>query len=119
MKTLDLNECAEYLKIERTHALTLAGSGVLPGAKIGRSWVFLEEDLVEYLRTEVRKQMRERQVKTATKETLAESIARNPPMVTMVSPRAAARAAKKRPRIDLSGYNDDGTPKTLSELTQA
>lgn len=60
MKTLNLRECAEFLKIEPTHTLTLAGNGVLPAAKIGRSLVFLKEDLPHYLRTEVRKQMRER-----------------------------------------------------------
>ena len=113
MKTLDLTECAEFLKIERTHALNLAGTGVLPGAKIGRSWVFLEEDLVDYLRTEARKQMRDRQVKAVTEDELAASAVRNTPL--MVSPRAAARKAGKKPRIDLSGYNDDGTPKMLIE----
>jgi hypothetical protein len=77
--------------------------------------VFLEEDIVEYLRAEARKQMRERQVRALTDEDLAASVARTPAM-TMVSPRAAARSAGKKPRIDLSGFNDDGTPKKLSEL---
>lgn len=116
MKTLNLRECAEFLKIERSRALNLAGSGVLPGAKIGRSWVFLEEDLVDYLRTEVRKQMRERLARKSVDDQLEAPAICNPSAPMMVSPRAAARAARKRPRIDLSAYNDDGTPKTLSEL---
>lgn len=62
MRTLDIMECAEFLKIERTHALKLAGDGTLPGAKIGKSWVFLEDDLADYLRAQVRLQARQRAV---------------------------------------------------------
>ena len=61
MRTLNLFECAEFLNIERTYALKLAGAGKLPGAKIGRAWVFLEDDLVEFLRAQVRDQMLQRQ----------------------------------------------------------
>lgn len=61
--TLNINECAEFLKIKRTFALELAGSGKLPGAKIGRTWVFLQNDLVEYLRSEASRQQSERQDK--------------------------------------------------------
>lgn len=117
MRTLDIVECAEFLKIERTHALTLAGNGTLPGAKIGRSWVFLEDDLVEYLRAEARKQMRERQVKTTVESDLSAAAERIPAMV--MSPRAAAKRGPKRQRMDLSAFNEDGTPKTLAELAAA
>lgn len=114
MKTLDLIEAADFLKCERSHTLSLAGAGQLPGAKIGRSWVFLEEDLAEYLRAEVRRQMRERQVEAVVMDGLSASAARTPPMV--VSPRAAGRGSKKGQRFDLSGFNEDGTPKLLNEL---
>ena len=60
MKTLDIAECAEFLKINSTTASELAASGELPGAKIGRAWVFLLDDLVEYLRAEVRRQQAKR-----------------------------------------------------------
>jgi Helix-turn-helix domain len=61
MKTLDIDQCAEFLKINITAATEMAAVGELPGARIGRAWVFLEEDLVEYVRTQVRYQRRERQ----------------------------------------------------------
>ncbi len=61
MKTLDIDECAEFLKVNDTTVFAMAGSGELPGARIGSAWVFLEDDLVEYLRTQVRCQRRERQ----------------------------------------------------------
>ena len=63
MRTFDIDECAVFLNINRTTASELAASGVLPGAKIGRAWVFLEDDMVEYLRAEVRKQQHERYIK--------------------------------------------------------
>ncbi len=60
MKTYDINEAAEFLKIDRSTALELVGAGDIPGAKIGRAWVFLEVDLVEYLRDKVRRQTDQR-----------------------------------------------------------
>lgn len=50
MRTFNVDECAQFLKIHRTTVLELAGKGELPGAKIGRAWVFLEDDLVAYVR---------------------------------------------------------------------
>jgi excisionase family DNA binding protein len=56
MRTYDIHEAADFLKIDRSTALDLAGTGELPGAKIGRAWVFLEADLVAYLQDRVRQQ---------------------------------------------------------------
>lgn len=64
-RTFDLEQAARFLKINKCTAGELAASGKLPGAKIGRAWVFLEQDLVDWLREEVRKQQRQR---LATKE---------------------------------------------------
>lgn len=61
MKTFDIDECAEFLKINRTAASEMAATGDLPGARIGTAWIFLEDDLVEYLRTLIRHQRRDRQ----------------------------------------------------------
>ena len=59
-KTLDIEECAALLKVNRTTALELAGKGIVPGAKIGRAWVFIEDDVLNYLRLEVERQAVER-----------------------------------------------------------
>ncbi len=61
MRTLDIDECAEFLKINSDIASEMAVSGELAGARIGRACVFLEEDLVEYVRIQVRSQRRQRQ----------------------------------------------------------
>ena len=48
MKTFDLEECADYLKVNPTTVQGLAAQGKIPGAKIGRAWVFMEEDVADY-----------------------------------------------------------------------
>ena len=50
METLTLSEAAEFLKVHPQTLRQRAKSGEIPGAKVGRSWVFLEEDLVRVIR---------------------------------------------------------------------
>ncbi|WP_059415529.1 helix-turn-helix domain-containing protein [Cupriavidus basilensis] len=64
MRTLDTNECAEFLKVCRETVLRLAQAGEIYGARIGHAWVFMEDDLVEYLRRESRRQTSERQTQS-------------------------------------------------------
>lgn len=64
-RTLDLTEAADFLKIDRTTMLKKAGDGEIPGAQIGRAWVFLEDDLIGYLRAQAADQMRRRQESAA------------------------------------------------------
>ena len=63
MKTYDINEAADFLKIDRSTALELANLGTLPGAKVGRAWVFMEDELVAYLRDVTRKQTQARRAR--------------------------------------------------------
>lgn len=74
MKTYDTQEAADYLKTSTTIIYELAGRGELRGAKIAKRWVFLEDDLVAYLRAQADAQISER---------LAE---RNIPRAIRVSP---------------------------------
>ena len=39
-RTLDLHEAADFLKISESTAQEMAANGEIPGAKIGRAWVF-------------------------------------------------------------------------------
>jgi excisionase family DNA binding protein len=71
MATFGIEEAADFLRIERVYALKLAGQGILPGAKIGKAWVFLEEDLRDYLRNEVKRQQMLRREPTQDEATPA------------------------------------------------
>lgn len=74
MKTFDIHEVAEFLKVDRSTALDLAATGELPGAKVGRAWVFLETDLVAYLEDKVRYQTMERREEMSNKSQRAENL---------------------------------------------
>jgi excisionase family DNA binding protein len=50
MKTLDLQEAAQFLRLHPDTLRRRALAGEIPGAKPGKLWVFLEEDLAAYLR---------------------------------------------------------------------
>jgi hypothetical protein len=102
MRTLNINECAEFLKINVTTASELAAGGTLPGAKIGRAWVFLEDDLVDYLRAEVRRQQGLRRGTQSEPES-AKSLTRVDQVATFPAVRRKRRQTRS-PLPDLSKY---------------
>ncbi|WP_298193754.1 helix-turn-helix domain-containing protein [Metallibacterium sp.] len=51
MKTLSLPEAADFLKVHPEEVRRRAKQGAIPGAKVGRRWVFIEDDLAVYLRS--------------------------------------------------------------------
>jgi len=51
MKTLGLEEAAAFLRIHPKTLARRAAAGEIPGVKIGRSWVFVDVDLLEHLRS--------------------------------------------------------------------
>lgn len=69
MNTLTLQQAAELLKL---HPVTLQGkakAGFIPCCKVGRRWVFIEIDLIEYMRA----QYQWRALQGERKETLCHS----------------------------------------------
>src|SRR3972149_8653122 len=51
MQTLSLIEAAQFLKMHPEEVRRRARMGLVPGAKAGKRWVFIEDDLVSYLRS--------------------------------------------------------------------
>ena len=51
MKTLDLQQAAAFLRMNPETLRQKTKAEIIPGAKPGKSWVYVEEDLVEYLRS--------------------------------------------------------------------
>lgn len=54
MSTLTLQEAAALLKLHPVTLREKASAGEIPGAKLGRRWVFVEVDLVEHIRAQYR-----------------------------------------------------------------
>ncbi len=50
MRTFDVQEAADFLHISARVLRKRARNGEVPAARPGKCWVFIEEDLVEYLR---------------------------------------------------------------------
>ena len=52
METLDLKQAAELLKMHWQTLREKAKTGQIPGAKIGKQWVFIKDDLVSHIRSQ-------------------------------------------------------------------
>ncbi|TXF11235.1 helix-turn-helix domain-containing protein [Pelomicrobium methylotrophicum] len=51
MTTLDLKQAAAFLRMHPKTVQERAKAGIIPGAKPGKCWVFLQADLEAYLRS--------------------------------------------------------------------
>lgn len=52
MNTLDLTDAAALLHMSEDALMRKARAGIIPGCKPGRQWVFLEVDLIEWMRSQ-------------------------------------------------------------------
>lgn len=50
-ETLGADDAASLLRLSVDALLRKARAGIIPGARIGREWVFVREDLIELIRT--------------------------------------------------------------------
>ncbi|QIY78366.1 helix-turn-helix domain-containing protein [Chromobacterium violaceum] len=92
-ETLNLDEAAELMNIGTETARELADIGVLPGCKVGVAWVFLRDDVLGYLRDEVRRQTNQRIAKAEAEKTLG--IQEKYPRVKTAVSRSGARGTRK------------------------
>jgi hypothetical protein len=51
IKTLNLEQAADFLKLHPEELRSRAKAGIVPAAKIGKRWVFIENDLADYVRS--------------------------------------------------------------------
>ena len=52
MKTLNLEDAAKLLIIHPVTLQARINSGAIPAVKIGKRWVFIEEDLLQWIRSQ-------------------------------------------------------------------
>lgn len=59
MRTLNLQEAAAFLHVHPKTLAERAAAGLVPGAKEGRAWVFIDVDLAEHLRAKYARRVSE------------------------------------------------------------
>ncbi len=52
MRTLNLNEAAALLGMHKETLRAYAAASIIPGCKPGRAWRFIEDDLLNYMRSQ-------------------------------------------------------------------
>lgn len=61
--TIDTDECAMLLRCSTDTIEEMARGGEIPGLKIGRTWLFIRQDLLAYLAEKARREAEERRSK--------------------------------------------------------
>lgn len=74
-ETLDIAEAAALLRAEPETIMQLARKGALPGTRIGKSWVFLRDDVIAFLKEQISKDTEERRRRHASPSARAVVIA--------------------------------------------
>lgn len=62
-ETIDSGQCAELLRCTPEQVEELARTGEIPGLKLGRSWLFVRQDLLAYLAEKARQEAEQRRAK--------------------------------------------------------
>ena len=62
-ETLDLHGVAALCKAEPETIAQYARTGELPGTKMGKSWVFLRDDVISFLRKRIAEETEQRRVR--------------------------------------------------------
>lgn len=71
---LTLRQTAELLQVNPETVRRLAQAGKIPSAKIGRKWVFIQQDLAQYIRSQYSNPESVVQVVDNDEESLCQSI---------------------------------------------
>jgi hypothetical protein len=77
----------------------MAADGRIPGAKIGKAWVFMEEGVANYLREQIRIQTQQRQLREGNDPEPSTTL--TPPAIEKVK---VARGRKRNVLPDFSKY---------------
>ena len=82
MKTLNLQQTADLLNVSYRTANELAMEGELPGCKVGTAWVFIESDVLDWLRDKINHDKAQRQTIALGDMTPAQFVPAIPPRRT-------------------------------------
>jgi excisionase family DNA binding protein len=100
MKSIYIEQVCEILNAEMSRVFELVQSGELPGAKIGRSWVFIESVVYDYLHQQIVSQTARRKAAKASKVELREMLEAGmlppDPILMNIQPNDTKRGRKRR-----------------------
>lgn len=88
MKTFTIEQAADFLMVSTDTLGDMAANGIVPAAKIGRSWIFTDEHLENYVRDEVVKQ-------TSLRRGISQEGTRRPKIQSALS----RTAGKRKPMV--------------------
>lgn len=98
-ETMDLQTAAAYLGAKNETISQLARKGELPGAQIGKGWIFLREDVLDFLRRRI---AAETEVRRATRDSESEALRKeeeHPQPVAVLKTRTRRRAPPLLPGL--------------------
>ena len=107
LRTLDLRQAATFLRLHPQTVRKLAVAGEIPAAKPGKRWVFVEQDLADWLRSRYRA---EGQVSQGDMQEKA--LCRSTDDLIQTSGGAALRHQTARRYADLLGLKTSAKPKS-------
>ena len=65
MTTCNITEAARLLKVHEETVAEMIRECKIPAAKVGRAWVMLERDVLDYIEQQIRRQTAERLGRTS------------------------------------------------------
>jgi excisionase family DNA binding protein len=86
MRTLTLDQAAEFLHIHPITLLRMAQSGQVPAVKPGKRWVFIDLDLADWLRAQYSARASEGGLRKERKKICHSSDAKTPLFGGLISP---------------------------------
>ena len=83
-ETIGSTECADLLRCTAEQIEEMARAGDIPGIKIGRSWLFVQSDLLAYIAEKAREEAQERRARRQpnVKMIMQKPRRRVPPLLT-------------------------------------
>lgn len=100
MKSIYIEEVCQILNAESSRVSELAQSGQLPGARIGRSWVFIDEMVYEFLQKMILEQTKSRLSKGKISKSLHENLGIEPILIgAQYEPKRRGRSRKELPKL--------------------
>jgi excisionase family DNA binding protein len=115
-ETMNLPTVASYLGARTETVAQLARKGELPGAQIGKGWIFLREDVLRFLRNRIARETESRRA-ARVKEQSNSQQGDNAEAVAVATPRARTRRRELPALPELVGHTITkvGTPNRFLE----